>query len=98
MSHDPSEIILIYWFAAQEIFIIIINVENSHTDTKVYKVLKTFFCYNVKVYTNTFEQLNASLLNNFISSKKNLTLNFWTLLLQLYFTKVNTATTQKRQL
>ncbi len=28
MSHDPSEIILIYWSAAQEIFIII-NVENS---------------------------------------------------------------------
>ncbi len=29
MSHDPSEIILICWFAAQETFIIIINVENS---------------------------------------------------------------------
>ncbi len=28
VSHDPSEIILIYWFA-QEIFLIIINVENS---------------------------------------------------------------------
>ncbi len=98
MSHDPSEIILICWFAAQEIFIIIINVENSHTDTKVYLVLKTFFYYNVKVYTNTFEQFNAALLNNFISSKKNLTLNFWTLLLQLYFTKVNTATTQKSHL
>ncbi len=45
MSHDPSEIILIYWFAAKETFIIIIiiiiNVENicaasyfcRHSDT-----------------------------------------------------------------
>ncbi len=30
VSHDPSEIILICWFAAQEIFITIINVENSY--------------------------------------------------------------------
>ncbi len=29
VSHDPSEIILICWFAAQETFLIIINVENS---------------------------------------------------------------------
>jgi len=28
-SHDPSEIILICWFDAQETFLIIINVENS---------------------------------------------------------------------
>ncbi len=28
VSHDPSEIILIYWFAAQETFLIL-NVENS---------------------------------------------------------------------
>ncbi len=28
-SRDPSEIILIYWFAAQETFLSIINVENS---------------------------------------------------------------------
>ncbi len=27
VSHDPSEIILIYWSAAQETFMIIINVE-----------------------------------------------------------------------
>ncbi len=27
-SHDPSETILIYWFAAQETFLIIISVEN----------------------------------------------------------------------
>ncbi len=29
VSHDPSEIILICWFAAQETFLIIINVENG---------------------------------------------------------------------
>ncbi len=29
MSHDPSEIILIWWFAAQETFRIITNSENS---------------------------------------------------------------------
>jgi len=28
-SHDPSEIILICWFAAQETFHIVINGENS---------------------------------------------------------------------
>ncbi len=30
MSHDHSEIILTCWFAAQEAFLIIINVENSY--------------------------------------------------------------------
>jgi len=29
VSHDISEIIIICWFAAQETFIIITNVENS---------------------------------------------------------------------
>jgi len=29
VSHDPLEIILICWFAAQETFFIIINVKNS---------------------------------------------------------------------
>ncbi len=29
VSHDPSEIIIIFWFAAQETSLIIINVENS---------------------------------------------------------------------
>jgi len=28
-SHDPSEITLIWWFDAQETFLIIINVGNS---------------------------------------------------------------------
>ncbi len=31
VSHNPSEIILICWFAAQETFIITINFENSST-------------------------------------------------------------------
>ncbi len=29
VSHDPSEIILICWFAAQDTFLIIISIENS---------------------------------------------------------------------
>ncbi len=29
VSHDPSEIILICWFAAQYTFLVIIDVENS---------------------------------------------------------------------
>ncbi len=29
VSHDPSEIILICWFAAQDTFLIIINFENG---------------------------------------------------------------------
>ncbi len=29
VSHDPSEIILICWFAAQETFLFIINIVNS---------------------------------------------------------------------
>jgi len=38
VSHDPSEIILICRFAAQESFLIIINVGNSDTDS--------YFCGN----------------------------------------------------
>ncbi len=33
VSHDPSEIILIYWFAAQETFLIIIKLENICADS-----------------------------------------------------------------
>ncbi len=39
VSHDPSEIIMIYWFAAQETFLIIINVENSYA--------AYYFCGNI---------------------------------------------------
>ncbi len=42
VSHDPSEIILIYWFAAQEAFIIIINVENS--------CAASYFCGNCNMF------------------------------------------------
>ncbi len=38
VSHDPSEIILIYWFTAQETVLIIINVENS--------CAASYFCRN----------------------------------------------------
>ncbi len=42
MSHDSSEIILICWFAAQETFLIIINVENSCTAQDFYLFLAFF--------------------------------------------------------
>ncbi len=46
-SHDPSEIILIGWSGAQEIFLIIITVENS-------KAAK-YFCENInKIHVNVF--------------------------------------------
>ncbi len=32
MPHDPSEILLIYRFAVQETFIIIINIYNSYVN------------------------------------------------------------------
>ncbi len=59
ISHDPSEIILICLFAAQEIFIIIII------------IIKIAFCGNcdifilhiIKVFNVSFDQFNASLLN-----------------------------------
>ncbi len=40
MSHDPSEIILICWFGAQETFLIIINVKNNCSA----------FCGNLEVF------------------------------------------------
>ncbi len=57
VSHDPSEIILICWFAAQETFLIIIN---------VVVVLITIFveiCKIINIFTVTFDQFNASLLH-----------------------------------
>ncbi len=36
VSHNPSEIILIGWFAAQETFFIIINIENHCVWTDVF--------------------------------------------------------------
>ncbi len=60
MSHDPSEIILIYWFAAQETFIII-NVENSCEGKHFFEI--EIFSKTVNVFTVTFDQLNPSLLD-----------------------------------
>ncbi len=81
VSHDPSEIILICWLAAQETFLII-NVENScsasyifvETITLFFRILWwiesskeqnlfEIFGNNVKIFV-TFDQINASLLNN----------------------------------
>jgi len=38
MARDPSEIILICWFAAQETFLVIINVENGCAISKKKKI------------------------------------------------------------
>ncbi len=55
VSHDASEIILIYWFATQETFLIIINVENSSAffTIKVQQILIE------NVFTVTFDQFNV---------------------------------------
>ncbi len=94
MSNDPSEIILICWFAAQETFLIIINVENSCAVIFMWKPWYNSFrilwienskeqslfeieiiCNNINVFTVTFDQFNASLLNksNNIFKKQHLT-------------------------
>ncbi len=41
-SYDPSEIILICWFAAQEIFLIIINVEKQQLNIFVETMIHFF--------------------------------------------------------
>jgi len=43
VSHDPSVIILIWWFDAQETFIIIINVKNSGATSYFCGNSDTFF-------------------------------------------------------
>jgi len=64
MSHDPSEIILIYWFAAPETFIIIINVGNFliyFVETfyfripwwkKIHLFIQKHFFWNRKMYNS----------------------------------------------
>ncbi len=79
MSHDPSEITLIWWFA-QETFIIIISAEISSTASYFHgnhytwnwniKIWNIYFT-NMKAFTVTFDQLNASLLNTIIYLFKN---------------------------
>ncbi len=46
VSHDPSEIILICWFAAQETFLII-NVENSCAEQHLFEI--EIFCYIINI-------------------------------------------------
>ncbi len=59
VSHDSSEIILICWFAAQETFITIINVENS--------LLLSIFVEIVFFFQNSL--INRKF-NNFYSKQK----------------------------
>ncbi len=42
VSNDPSEIILLCWFAAQETFLIIINVKNSSAASYFFKIMIHF--------------------------------------------------------
>ncbi len=85
MSHDPSEIILISWFGAQETFlIIIINDENScllyFVEIFIIKQKTGFFneqnakkalhLLKKKAFTVTFNQFNTSFWNKSINYKK----------------------------
>ncbi len=76
--HDPSEIILICWSAAQETFIFVINVGKSfHKNIKQYNYdhfcfrfqvhknsiwFKYNFCNIINVFTVIFMQINVPLL------------------------------------
>ncbi len=51
MSHDPSEIILICWFAAHETFIIITNVENSWKNSKEHAKEQYFVTVQMSLLT-----------------------------------------------
>jgi len=55
LSHDPSEIILICRFGAQEIFLIIINVENSRAASYICGDHDIFFQVSlIEVQKNSF--------------------------------------------
>ncbi len=58
VSRDPSEIILMRWFGAQNY--IIVNVKNS------WKVPNNYIFLNIDVLAVNFSQFNASLLNKSI--------------------------------
>ncbi len=71
VSHDPSEIILICWFAAQQTFLIIVNVESScayiYTFISLWKIC--FLRWIESLKKHLFERENfimtlLSLLNN----------------------------------
>ncbi len=51
MSRDPSEIILICWFAAHETFIIITNVENSWKNSKEHAKEQYFVTVQMSLLT-----------------------------------------------
>ncbi len=93
-----SEIIIICWFAAQQTFLIIINVENSCAAQyfcgnwyilffKIHRWIETsekqhlfeieIYCNIINVFTGTFDQFNASLMNKSVNllKKKKILLN-----------------------
>ncbi len=82
MSHDPSEIIIIYWFGAQETFQININAENScafcgyiffrllwwiQSSKEQHLFEIEMFCNIIKIFTVTIDHFNATLLNRSIN-------------------------------
>ncbi len=60
VSHDPSEIILIWLFNAQETFLIIINVENSCSCAAYYfcgfKISSFYICLRIDLLDSSKEQ------------------------------------------
>ncbi len=82
-----SEIIIICWFAAQETFLMIINVKNINIfvetvthfifqDSQMNRKFKRtafiwIFCIIINIVTVTFDQFNASLMNKSIKTLLN---------------------------
>ncbi len=59
VSHDPSEIILICWFAAQETFLDIINVENNCVLLNIFvKTVIFFYDTFLRFYSDFLKQFN----------------------------------------
>ncbi len=84
VSHDPPEIIIIYWFAVHETFLIIMNVENSCAasyfcvfsfleESMMKSNLKEQHRLEIKIFSNnikvTFDQWNE----HSFSKNKNVT-------------------------
>ncbi len=70
-SHDPSEIILIFWFAVH-LFLLLCWKQRSRFFKKNRKFKRTeliwniYFCNIINVFIITFDQFKASLLNQII--------------------------------
>ncbi len=80
VSHDPSEIIIIYWFNAENSCAaqrFCGNRDSFFLDTDEYNVQKNIFCNIINVFTVTFDQFNVSLLNKSINFLTLLTPNIW---------------------